>query len=98
MVKLEMPTVVKTVEKGKADKPRTSLSLYKNVADSPNQHIRALLKSDKTNLSDYDIVKEWMGTDSPNKMVELILFTAIKDLGYLNPPAPAPAPAIKATK
>jgi hypothetical protein len=86
MVKLEVPTVVKAVEKGKAEKPRTSLSLYKSPADSPNQHIRALLKPEHLTKSDYDIVKEWMGTDSPNKMVELILYTAIKDLGYLNTP------------
>lgn len=85
-MKLENPTVQKTVKSGKSETPRTSLSLYKQVADSPNQHIRALFNEKGSKLSDYQIIGEWMETTSPNQMVEKLLYQSAKDLGYLKKP------------
>jgi len=92
-MKLEIPTIQKEIKKGESTTPRTSLSLYKNVSDSPHKEIRGLLKSEFSTLSDLDIISKWMETSSPNRMVELILYTAMKELGYVQPVTPAPAPA-----
>jgi hypothetical protein len=90
-MKLEIPSIVKEVKKGESTTPRTSLSLYKNVSDSPHKEIRAMLKPEFSTFSDLDIVAKWMDTTSPNRMVELILYTAMKELKY-NIETPAPAP------
>jgi len=94
-MKLEIPSIVKEVKKGESTTPRTSLSLYKNVIDSPHKEIRAMLKTEFSTISDLDIVSKWMETSSPNKMVELILYTAMKDLGYVQPPTPTPTKEAK---
>ena len=94
-MKLEIPSIVKEVKKGESTTPRTSLSLYKNVSDSPHKEIRVLIKSEFSTLSDLDIISKWCETASPNRMVELLLYTAIKDLGYLQPPTPTPTKEAK---